>query len=152
MAGPDDQANGTGRANPGDWSTLSRRVVHRDDLASVDATVNGISEVIDLRRSRIGYHNALYLFVQLLGGATSVTLELYESVMDPLPASTPAIAPADDDTDWALVDTSGAITANKVVRFPTGSADLSAGLYKVKVAAITAGGGKVRVSEAHTLG
>ncbi len=148
----DDQANATGRANPGAWNTLTFRTVYRDGLTGTDATVTGITESIDLRKSRIGYSNAIYAFIQLLGGASSVTLSLFINAMDPLPRATPVIAPVGDDNDWCLVESTGALTVNTVFRFPSATPDLSAGLYKIQVTAITPGAGTVRISEAHTEG
>lgn len=153
----DDQSNATGRANHGTWNALTKRQVYRDSLTAADAAdVSLITESIDLRASRLAHSNRIYIFVELIGGASSVTLELHINGFDPVPLKKDGTGPLTTlpaaADQFFLADALGTFTVNTLIRIPTGSADAVSGTYKVRVSAITPGGGSVRLTETHTIG
>lgn len=150
---PLDPANATGRKNQGKWGALTRRVAYRIGLTAIDPIGDLADDAkippIDLKASRLGPNNEIAAFIRLLGGASTVTIELFVNVLDVVKGSTPA----GDETDFALIE-SVTVTVNTMFKFSggAGGAGIPPGTYKLRISAITAGGGSVEIHEQHTLG
>lgn len=105
------------------WASLMSLFALNRTVAAADTDLS-FAETIDLTGSMSGLANTIVLAVKKTAGTGTVSVELYRNA----PGSSLA-------SDWRLVATQATIADGSEVRFT----DLYAGIYKVKVTALTAG-------------
>lgn len=145
----DTPQNATGRDTQSGYNALTSRVAYRAALAAVDIEADLANDVkvppINLKKSKQAQTNAIFLFMRLLGGMTSATVELWVNALDVVAAA----VPAEDATDWCLVE-SATLTKNGLVRLDGANhRGLPAGTYKI-LFTVTVGGGTLVMHHQHT--